>query len=696
MTTNYHTAIVNGDSRGNDAAIWNDPLGALDSQLSTQAAQIAALNTSGVGSVYAQINNASGEGDTSWVVDNISGTFLAGATVVYSVSGVVYASTVAANTSASPLTVTAAPGVTIPDNTVISMVPTAAAGKFLENIINIKDPLYGATGDGSTDDTTAIQAALTACSANGGGTVYAPPGTYIIADSVTVESNTTLLGAGQGTIFKRAANKDGTGDMNLIKTAVSATNVVFQDFAIDGNGSNQTHGTGSNANQVGLRFRAGTTDSKAIRVTVYNNLNSGIYMDTCTSCEVSHCYAYDQIGNPAYPPTGAPGDGIAVHYGSDLILSDNVCYDNNNDGIVISECSRLKVTGNVCYGNVVGHGIEIFTNDSAHPIEDSVIANNVCYDNGACGIGLFANAGAQYCYGVIVSDNSCTNNADHGANIEGQRHTITGNSFGLNGDNGLRLNSASDCVISGNNIWYNNTSDTAGQAGILLTNTTQQRNQINGNVIVNGGAGHQKYAISLASTLNTNNVIGINTLVDGGETAPILDSGSNTVIWSKRSMFIDPGHMSRSNANLTTFSNSSLAPYAVSTGTANQTMYFAVPIEAHSNSTRIYLTRIRILMTANATDADATIANWYIRRWNHSTKTATQLATGTGPAAPFASSAAAGVVVDAALDTFLDLSTAINPLWIELQITGEDGAGRLQIQGIYLDYYDFTPMYEKN
>lgn len=40
-------------------------------------------------------------------------------------------------------------------------------------VFNIKDPLYGATGDGSTDDTTAIQAAYTAAAIKGG-TVYWP------------------------------------------------------------------------------------------------------------------------------------------------------------------------------------------------------------------------------------------------------------------------------------------------------------------------------------------------------------------------------------------------------------------------------------------------------------------------------------------------------------------------------------------
>jgi hypothetical protein len=41
---------------------------------------------------------------------------------------------------------------------------------------NIMD--YGAVGDGSTNDTNAIIAAIDAAGAAGGGVVYVPPGTY--------------------------------------------------------------------------------------------------------------------------------------------------------------------------------------------------------------------------------------------------------------------------------------------------------------------------------------------------------------------------------------------------------------------------------------------------------------------------------------------------------------------------------------
>lgn len=46
-----------------------------------------------------------------------------------------------------------------------------------DHFFNVKD--FGAKGDGVTDDTAAIEAALAAAAAQGGGTIYLDAGTYI-------------------------------------------------------------------------------------------------------------------------------------------------------------------------------------------------------------------------------------------------------------------------------------------------------------------------------------------------------------------------------------------------------------------------------------------------------------------------------------------------------------------------------------
>ncbi|MBA3945927.1 MAG: hypothetical protein H0X37_15345 [Herpetosiphonaceae bacterium] len=64
--------------------------------------------------------------------------------------------------------------------------------------MNVK--AYGAKGDGASDDTAAINAAIAAApvyaAGVGGTTVYFPPGTYKISSSIMVKTGVRLLGAG--------------------------------------------------------------------------------------------------------------------------------------------------------------------------------------------------------------------------------------------------------------------------------------------------------------------------------------------------------------------------------------------------------------------------------------------------------------------------------------------------------------------
>jgi hypothetical protein len=55
---------------------------------------------------------------------------------------------------------------------------------------------YGATGNGVTNDTAAIQAALDAVEDAGGGVVYLPEGTYVLTTGLTVARNVFVQGAG--------------------------------------------------------------------------------------------------------------------------------------------------------------------------------------------------------------------------------------------------------------------------------------------------------------------------------------------------------------------------------------------------------------------------------------------------------------------------------------------------------------------
>lgn len=139
-------------------------------------------------------------------------------------------------------------------------VPTTASVKAngVTDWFNVKS--YGATGNGTTDDTTAIQNAINACHTAGGGVVYFPAGTYLVTPTgspaiglslsgmqgVRLEGAgaqcTTLKKGGNGTLIQLSgAATDTTGAThckycnvaNLAVNGNSMTGLVFQMYYAD-------------------------------------------------------------------------------------------------------------------------------------------------------------------------------------------------------------------------------------------------------------------------------------------------------------------------------------------------------------------------------------------------------------------------------------------------------------------------------
>lgn len=136
---------------------------------------------------------------------------------------------------------------------------------------------FGVLGDGSTNDTAAIQAVLDTVAGLGGGTVLFPAGTYIM-DEIHPGNNTTIRGLGNATILKHRA---AAGDQNGIYTT-SKSNVVVQDLVLDGN---------SQIGNNGLVF-AGCTNCKGINVLAKNWNGYHFWLfDDSVDCAMEFCVA---------------------------------------------------------------------------------------------------------------------------------------------------------------------------------------------------------------------------------------------------------------------------------------------------------------------------------------------------------------------------------------------------------------------
>jgi hypothetical protein len=79
------------------------------------------------------------------------------------------------------------------DNVGVARDVQSALQRITGEIVSVKDPRFGAKGDGVTDDAPALNAALTAQAANGF-VLFVPPGVYLLGSTVTAQAGAVLLG----------------------------------------------------------------------------------------------------------------------------------------------------------------------------------------------------------------------------------------------------------------------------------------------------------------------------------------------------------------------------------------------------------------------------------------------------------------------------------------------------------------------
>lgn len=87
---------------------------------------------------------------------------------------------------------------------------------------------YGALGNGVANDLSAINSAIAAANAAGGGIVYFPPGTYNISTSMTTFYTVSLEGAGVGlTTIRSTANLMALGGGNRLPVSVKGIKFTY-------------------------------------------------------------------------------------------------------------------------------------------------------------------------------------------------------------------------------------------------------------------------------------------------------------------------------------------------------------------------------------------------------------------------------------------------------------------------------------
>ena len=348
----------------------------------------------------------------------------------------------------------------------------------IKRIFDVKD--YGALGNNSTDDTTAIQSALNACNSAGGGTVFFPKGTYITNPNtgLIVYSNTIIRSDGSAIIkVKNATNLDG----NLLRIE-NRTNVRVENISLDGNKVGQTGST-----------------------------NYGLYLSDSTNCVVDNVTTYN-----------FSGVGTQIYDCDDCTIINSTSYSNGFHGFEIEQCRGTVVTNNVAYSNT-RHGFYLAPGEiGGTGSKQCVISHNIARNNLQYGIsvGISVIGSIYLTQGCIIDSNQIYENSHYGVSLYQQDQQIVQNNvIRNNGFSGIYLYQSRLNKIEGNYLQNNSASANNAYDEIQIEGgsdgTGSQNNTIKYNTIVtNNGSAKARYAIREAHALDSNNIIEFNTFFD--------------------------------------------------------------------------------------------------------------------------------------------------------------------------------------
>lgn len=341
-------------------------------------------------------------------------------------------------------------------------------------VYNVKD--YGAVGNGTTDDTTAIQAAINAASAAGGGTVFFPAAVYSISQTLVLKTNVTLRGQhAVGWVNRFPQN------VCAIKPSASFTTVTNGDAAISIWGNDIT-GSSSNEGNVrifdleldgsllpagsvcGIHAQGQVMDVILRNVTVRNFTHNGIWVNVGAGTVAPHDWYMDTV--VAYQNANY---GFSMNI-VDGYIRDCIATTNGNDGWFLGPFGSLTMTGCQALWNT-GNG---FTIGSGTNLGNLTVLGALTDRNGADGMHISASTGSGS-PPIVLS--GVTFNRD------GRNNNTGGGGFA-----GLRLDGCPNPVII-NGITVNTGVDDGGagtnspQYGVRFTNT-------NAYIQVNGGYVH--------------------------------------------------------------------------------------------------------------------------------------------------------------------------------------------------------------
>ena len=165
----------------------------------------------------------------------------------------------------------------------------------LRQTVSVMD--FGARGDGTTNDTAAIQAAIDAVALAGGGAVFVPPGQYQ-ASQIKLKTRVKFYGAGWKS---RLSQISGSNQNFVVLNDVNVEWTQFSDMMVDGNRFGNTSGDAINYNNTGGSFTFFDPNHIINNILIYTAAGSGLVLTVnCRESKVTNVFVTGANGNGFY------------------------------------------------------------------------------------------------------------------------------------------------------------------------------------------------------------------------------------------------------------------------------------------------------------------------------------------------------------------------------------------------------------
>lgn len=352
----------------------------------------------------------------------------------------------------------------------------ARARAAVSTWIDVSLPPYSANRTGLVDTLAALQAAIDAAAALGGGGVYMPPGIYLQNGVLELKANVHLMGAGMTASVIRRGNTPGVGrvisgvtvycTIGMIGVAGAKVSRLGVDL-----GTLSAQSNGIQIGESGAAVRSAGCTVEACRVTGWNTHQYLIYNKCADRTLITGNYV---TGHTSIPATDTAA--IEIYGGVDVIVSGNVCelaaygitfvQESITADSDLIDCLAIANTVRNCTNGLNAVSATGRTNRNSRFVHNTVSGCTnrgitIALSDGVCSGAFIDGNTVRTCVTAIIADsNGATPTALDTLVISNNR--VQGGSIELTGarDAILRGNSISDAPAAAISI--------SGSSGVLI------------------------------------------------------------------------------------------------------------------------------------------------------------------------------------------------------------------------------------